>query len=174
MPDKCVMIAAPHSSNWDFPLTLALAEVSGVRIKWLGKDALFKGPMGPIMRKLGGVSIDRSAAGGMVSLLAAEFDRQDKLTLVVPAEGTRSETEYWKSGFYRIAQEAGVPIVCAFVDSATRSGGFGPVITPSGDVSADMDIVREFYAGKVGVRGGLGTIPRLREEDQPPVEVEAS
>lgn len=159
------MIAAPHSSNWDFPLTLAIARLSGVKIQWLGKAQLFKGPMGPIMRRLGGVSIDRSAATGMVSSLAAEFAARDSLVLVVPAEGTRSKTEFWKSGFYRIAQEAKVPIVCAFVDSATRTGGFGPVIQPSGDLTADMDIVRAFYAGKVGLSKGRSGVPRLKEED---------
>jgi len=158
------MIASPHTSNWDFPLTLAIANVSGVRIRWLGKDALFRGPMGPIMRRLGGVAIDRSAPGGMVSALAAELRSRD-LVLVVPAEGTRSKAEHWKSGFYRIAQEAEVPIVCAFVDRATRSGGFGPVIDPSGDLGADMDQIRAFYAGKVGLKHAGTTHPRLREED---------
>ncbi|MFN8041977.1 MAG: acyl-phosphate glycerol 3-phosphate acyltransferase, partial [Mycobacterium sp.] len=70
VPDRCVMIAAPHTSNWDFPLTLALARVSGVKISWLGKKSLFRGPAGPIMRWLGGVPIDRSAPGGMVTSLA--------------------------------------------------------------------------------------------------------
>ncbi len=165
VPKKCVMIASPHTSNWDFPITLAIARLSGVKIQWLGKEQLFKGPMGPIMRWLGGVSIDRSAATGMVSSLAAEFGRRDALVLVVPAEGTRSKTEYWKSGFYRIAQEAEVPIVCAFVDSVTRTGGYGPVITPSGDITADMDMVRAFYAGKVGLSKGKSGVPRLKEED---------
>ena len=164
VPPRCVMIASPHTSNWDFPLTLAIANVSGVRIRWLGKDALFRGPMGPIMRRLGGVAIDRSVPGGMVSALAAELRSRD-LVLVVPAEGTRSKAEYWKSGFYRIAQEAEVPIVCAFVDRATRSGGFGPVIEPSGDLVADMDLIRSFYAGKVGLKHAGTTHPRLREED---------
>lgn len=159
------MIAAPHTSNWDFPLTLAIARVTGVKIRWLGKDALFKGPMGPVMRWLGGVSIDRSAPNGMVATLAAEFANHDDLVLVVPAEGTRSRTEYWKSGFYRIAQAADVPIVCAYVDRATRSGGFGPVFRPSGDVRADMDLIREFYRDKVGLKPGGKSEPRLREED---------
>jgi 1-acyl-sn-glycerol-3-phosphate acyltransferase len=99
VPAKCVMIAAPHTTNWDFPITLAMAKVSGVKISWLGKQSLFKGPMGPIMRRLGGVAIERSAPGGMVASLATEFAQRDHLALVVPAEGTRSRTEYWKSGF---------------------------------------------------------------------------
>lgn len=126
MPDRCVVIAAPHTTNWDFPITLAMAKVSGVKISWLGKRSLFKGPMGPLMRHLGGVAIDRAAPGGMVASLAAEFAARERLALVVPAEGTRARTDYWKSGFYRIAELAEVPIVLAFVDRSTRSGGFGP------------------------------------------------
>lgn len=165
VPAKCVMIAAPHTTNWDFPITLAMAKVSGVKISWLGKQSLFKGPMGPIMRRLGGVAIDRSAPGGMVASLAAQFAERDRLVLVVPAEGTRSRTEYWKSGFYRIAEQAGVPIVLAFVDRSTRSGGFGPVITVTGDVAADMDAIRAFYEGKEGLKPGRFGPIRLREED---------
>ena len=168
VPDRCVMIAAPHSTNWDFPLTLAIAKVSGIRINWLGKDALFRGPMGPIMRALGGVPIDRSAPGGMVAQLASQFTEHERLVLVVPAEGTRSRTEHWKSGFYRSAEAAGVPIVCAFVDSTTRTGGFGPVVTPSGDLTADMDRIRDFYAGREGLKPGRFGPVRLREEDAAP------
>lgn len=166
VPARCVMIAAPHTSNWDFPLTLALARVSGVRIHWLGKRELFRGPMGPVMRRLGGVAIDRSAPGGMVAALAAEFAAREELVLVVPAEGTRSRTDHWKSGFYRIAQQAGVPIVCTFVDSVTRTGGFGPVVEPTGDLTADMDVIRGFYEGKEGLKPGRFGPVRLREEDE--------
>jgi 1-acyl-sn-glycerol-3-phosphate acyltransferase len=165
VPDRCVMIAAPHTSNWDFPLTLAIARVSGVRIQWLGKASLFRGPMGPLMRRLGGISIDRSSANGMVAALADELRRRERLVLVVPAEGTRSRGEHWKSGFYRIAQEAGVPIVCAYVDSATRTSGFAAVLRPTGDVRADMDRIRGVYSGKVGLRAAGTTTPRLREEE---------
>jgi 1-acyl-sn-glycerol-3-phosphate acyltransferase len=165
LPPRCVMIAAPHTSNWDFPLTLAIARVSGVRISWLGKTSLFRGPAGPIMRRLGGVAVDRSAPGGMVGQLAAEFDRHERLVLVVPAEGTRSHTGYWKSGFYRIAEQAGVPIVCAFLDRRSRTGGFGPVVSPTGDLSADMDELREFYDGREGLKTGRFGPVRLRDED---------
>lgn len=165
VPERCVMIAAPHTSNWDFPVTIAMAEMSGVDIKWLGKSQMFKGILGPFFRWLGGISVERSSPQGLVSDLAAEFSRQDRLVLVVPAEGTRGAVEYWKSGFYRIASEAGVPIVCAYVDRRTRTGGFGPVITPSGDVRADMDLIRAFYDGKEGLKPGRFNVPRLREEE---------
>lgn len=164
MPPKCVIIAAPHTTNWDFPIMLALAKVSGVKVSWLGKRTLFNGPMGSIMRRLGGVAVDREAAGGMVASLAAEFDQHEQLAVVVPAEGTRSKTDYWKSGFYRIAEQANVPIVLAFVDTSTRTGGFGPAIEVTGDVAADMDKMREFYEGKTGLKAGRFGPIRLKEE----------
>ncbi len=101
----------------------------------------------------------------MVGQLAAEFERHERLVLVVPAEGTRSRTEYWKSGFYRIAEQAGVPIACAFVDRRTRTGGFGPVVVPSGDVAADMDLLRSFYAGWDGLKAGRSGPVRLLDEE---------
>ncbi len=164
IPDRCVVIAAPHTSNWDFPVTMAMAEVRKVPIRWLGKAQMFNPVLGPFFRFMGGISVQRSSAQGLVGDLVAEFDKHDRLALVVPAEGTRDAVEYWKSGFYRIAVEANVPIVCAYVDRATRSGGFGPVITPSGDVTADMDRIREFYADKTGLKPNRSNVPRLREE----------
>lgn len=165
VPDRCVVIAAPHTSNWDFPVTMAMAEVESVPIRWLGKAQMFNKVLGPFFRAMGGISVQRSSPQGLVGDLAEEFSRHERLALVVPAEGTRDAVEYWKSGFYRIAQQAGVPIVCAFVDKATRSGGFGPVIVPSGDVRADMDLIRAFYADKTGLKPGRFSVPRLREED---------
>lgn len=166
VPDRCVVIAAPHTSNWDFPITMAMAEVRGVPIRWLGKSQMFTPLLGPLFRRLGGLPVDRSSAAGMVDQLAAELSGPEPLTLVVPAEGTRGPVEYWKSGFHRIARRADVPIVCAFVDRSTRTGGFGPVIHPSGDVRADMDRIRAFYADKTGLRPGRFLVPRLREEDR--------
>jgi 1-acyl-sn-glycerol-3-phosphate acyltransferase len=165
IPDRCVVIAAPHTSNWDFPVTMAMAEVDDVPIRWLGKAQMFNKFLGPFFRAMGGISVQRSSPQGLVGDLAAEFSNHDRLALVVPAEGTRDAVDYWKSGFYRIAEQAGVPIVCAFVDKATRTGGFGPVITPSGDVRADMDIIRAFYADKTGLKPGRFNVPRLHEED---------
>ncbi len=166
IPERCVIIAAPHTTNWDFPMMLALAKVSGIKLTWLGKNELFRGPMGPLMRKLGGVPVVRDKAGTMVADLVAEFAKQDTLRLLVPAEGTRSRSEYWKSGFYRIARGADVPILFGFIDHASHSGGFGPAMLPTADVRADMDQVRAFYADKAGLRPGNSAIPRLAEEDR--------
>lgn len=166
LPPKCVLIAAPHTTNWDFPITMAMAEVEGIDIRWLGKAQMFNKVLGPFFRAMGGISVKRESANGLVDDLANEFSKHDSLVLVVPAEGTRSRVEYWKSGFYRIAMQAEVPIVCAFVDKSTRTGGFGPIIVPSGDVKADMDKIRAFYEGKTGLKGDRFSTPRLREEDQ--------
>lgn len=163
--DKMVLVAAPHTSNWDFLITITAAKVSGLYIQWLGKEALFRGPMGPLMRALGGIAIDRSAATGTVAQMVSVFDRYDKLCLVVPAEGTRSKTEYWKSGFYRIAETAGVPIILGFIDKSTRTCGFGPQIRVTGNMKADMDKFREFYEGKTGLKAGRFGPVRLRDED---------
>lgn len=165
IPDRCVVIAAPHTSNWDFPVTMAMAEVERIPIRWLGKSQMFNKLSTPLFRAMGGMPVQRSSPQGLVGDLVAEFGRHDRLALVVPAEGTRTPVEYWKSGFYRIAQQAEVPIVCAFVDRSTRTGGFGPVITPSGDIVADMDRIRAFYADKTGLKPNRFNVPRLREED---------
>jgi len=164
LPDRYVMAAAPHTTNWDFPLMLALTKLSGVDVKWLGKASLFRGPMGPLMRRLGGIPVDRSAPGGMVAALAGEFAAHERMVLIVPTEGTRSRTQHWKSGFYHIARQADVPVVCGFVDGVTRTGGLGPTIHLTGDIAADMDRFREFYAGKTGVRAEHTGPVRLKEE----------
>jgi hypothetical protein len=139
---KYVLIAAPHTSNWDLLYLLALSFHYEVPVSWLGKHTLFKGWMGPVMRRLGGVPVRRDQRSGMVDSLAAEFAAADSLVVVIPPEGTRSATDHWRSGFYRVAVAAGVPIVCGFVDYGRRVGGFGPVVPPSGDIEADIEIFR--------------------------------
>lgn len=167
VPMPCVVIAGPHTSNWDFFAMVATARLNDVDMRWLGKREMFDGPLGWIFRGLGGVSVDRDAPGGLIGEMADLLRRSDDLVVVVPAEGTRDRVEHWKSGFYRIALEAGVPIQFTYVDAATRTSGFGPWIMPTGDVRADMDKVRAFYADKVGLRPDKFATPRLREEDDP-------
>jgi 1-acyl-sn-glycerol-3-phosphate acyltransferase len=136
-------------------------------MRWLGKREMFDGPLGPLFRALGGVSVDRSRSGGLVGEMAQLLRDSPELVVVVPAEGTRDAVDYWKSGFYRIAMEAQVPIQFTYVDKRTRSSGFGPFIQPTGDVRADMDEVRAFYATKVGLKPERFKVPRLHEEDEP-------
>ena len=160
-----VIIAAPHTSNWDMPFMLAFAFIFDIPVRWMGKHTLFKPPFGSFFRRLGGMPIVRHRAGGVVGQMVEQFRENDSLVLMVPAEGTRGHVEYWKSGFYHIAREAGVPVVLSYLDFAKKEGGIGPAIEITGDFSADMDKIREFYAGMQGFKPeNVGAI-RLREED---------
>lgn len=168
-PDEPVMVlvAAPHTSNWDFPLMLAMAWKAGLSPKWLGKKQMFVGPLAPLYRMMGGIAVDRESPGDLVAELSDNAKSTSSLALVVPAEGTRSKGEHWKSGFYRIARDAEIPIALCYLDGPTRTGGFGPTIDPATGVSSVMDQVRAFYADKGGVKPVNKTEPRLREEDGP-------
>ena len=144
---KCVVIAAPHTSNWDLPYTLMCAFVLRMRIYWMGKASIFKFPFGPLMRWLGGIGVDRSQSNNLVEASAQAIRRADgPLQLVVPPEGTRSKVRYWKTGFYWIAVTAQVPIVLAYLDFKHKVAGLGPVIHPSGDIERDMETIKAFYA----------------------------
>ena len=159
-----ILIAAPHTSNWDFPYMLAYATLFDIKISWLAKHSLFFPPAGWILRALGGVPVVRHTNSNVVSDMVATFDTADELVLAVPTEGTRARVEYWKSGFYHIAKGAGVPIVPSYLDYGRKRGGFGPALTPSGDIKKDMDFFRTFYANKTGkFPDKFGPI-RLREE----------
>jgi len=148
---KAVIIAAPHTSNWDLPYTLMTALCLQLNINWMGKASLFRFPFGALMRWLGGIPVDRSKANNLVAASAAAIVAADgPVQLVVPPEGTRGKTRHWKTGFYFIALEAQVPIVMAYLDYERKIGGLGPVFTPSGDVEADMGVVKRFYAGVKG------------------------
>ena len=144
---KCVLIAAPHTSNWDLPYTLMVAFALRLNIYWMGKQQLFRGPWGPVMRWLGGIAVDRSQSTNQVSASAAAIRAADgAMCLVVPPEGTRSKTRQWKTGFYWIAHEAGVPIVMAYMDYPRKLSGLGPVFQPTGNVDADMAAIKAWYA----------------------------
>ena len=161
---KTVVIAAPHTSNWDMPLMLAMAWVLDVRPAWLGKQELFRRPFGWFMRRLGGVPVDRTARQNTVRQAVERFDALERLHLVIPPSGTRSRATHWRSGFYHIAREANVPIVLGYLDYARRRGGFGPELHPSGDLRADMDAIRRFYADKTGRHPEQFGPVRLAEE----------
>jgi 1-acyl-sn-glycerol-3-phosphate acyltransferase len=162
---RAVLIAAPHTSNWDLPFMLAMAWVLGLRPSWLGKAELFRWPFGMLMHRLGGISIDRTERQNFVERAVGEFATRQELILVVPPSGTRSRAPHWKSGFYHIARLAGVPIVCTYLDYGRKRGGIGPVVTPSGDVRADMRRIRAVYTDVSGKYPALTTPVRLREED---------
>jgi len=164
--DRYVLIAAPHTSNWDFPLMLLFAAAFDIKITWMGKHTLFKWPMGTVMRALGGMPIYRHKNQNLVSATAEALEQATQLVLVVPAEGTRRRTEHWKSGFYHIACKAKVPIVPSFLDFKLRRGGFGPALETSGIASEDMQYFRDFYQGMEGkFPDQVGPI-RLRDEEE--------
>ena len=144
---KSVLIAAPHTSNWDLPYTLMLAFSLRLRVYWMGKQSLFRAPFGGVMRWLGGIPVNREQSSNLVASSAqAMRAAKGPMQLIVPPEGTRGKTRHWKTGFYYIAQEAGVPIVLAFVDYGRKVGGLGPVFEPTGDLERDMADIKAFYA----------------------------
>lgn len=144
---KSVFIAAPHTSNWDLPYTLMVAFALRLNPYWMGKHTLFMGPFGPVMRWLGGIAVNREQSNNLVAASAQAIrDADGPLQLIVPPEGTRSKTRYWKTGFYYIAQTAGVPIVMAYMDYSTKRSGLGPLFQPTGDVETDMTAIKAFYA----------------------------
>jgi 1-acyl-sn-glycerol-3-phosphate acyltransferase len=163
---KVVFAVAPHTSNWDLPYGLAIARVLGIRISWLAKHTAFWWPMGPFLRSLGGIPIRRDQPEELVEQIVRAFDEAATLSLAVTPEATRSHTLYWKSGFYRIAKAAGVPIQLGFIDYPRKRGGLGPAFTPGDDVRADMDEIRAFFADKVGRYPEKKGEIRLHEEGE--------
>jgi len=159
-----ILVGAPHTSNWDFVVMLAITSRSGIHAKFLAKKSLFGRPFGFLTRAMGGIPVDRSNPSGLVAELTARVRSGEEFFVVIAAEGTRTKGEFWKSGFYRLAVDSGLPISLGFVDRPTRTAGFGPTFRPTGDVAADMDLVRAFYADKQGIHPRNRTPARLREE----------
>lgn len=147
---KYVLLSAPHTSNWDFAYLLAIGGVMGFDPHWIGKHSLFRGPMGPVMRALGGIAVDRRSRNNLVEQVVQAFQTADEFVLAIAPEGTRRKSTHWKTGFYYMAQGAGVPLQLGFLDYAKKCGGFGPVLTPSGDLQRDMATMRDYYAGVEG------------------------
>jgi 1-acyl-sn-glycerol-3-phosphate acyltransferase len=143
---------------------LLIAWANSARPQALIKHTYFKGVVGWVLRNTGGVPLDRDNPGAAIRALLKEAEGEEPFLLAIAAEGTRGKGEYWKPGFYRIAQQTGLPISLGFVDGPTRTLGIGPSFHPSGDVGKDMDFVRAFYADKQGIRPENRTEPRLREE----------
>ena len=142
---KFVIVCAPHTSNWDFIIMLFVSWAFGLRIKWLGKNTIFKPPWGPMMRKLGGIAVDRRQKNNLVQQVIDYLGTIEEAAVAVPAEGTRRKTEGWKSGFYHIASGANIPIVFGFIDYEKKITGAGPNIMPTGDMEADMAHIRNFF-----------------------------
>jgi 1-acyl-sn-glycerol-3-phosphate acyltransferase len=145
-----VLIGAPHTSNWDFVIVLLLMTVESIPIRWLGKDSLFRGPMGVFWRSLGVIPVNRRERTNLVDQVAAKFDECSELIIGLAPEGTRNKTSRWRTGFYYIALKAKVPIVMAYIDYENKVCGLGPSIKPTGDIQADFMDIRDFYSGITG------------------------
>ncbi len=147
---KYVIIAVPHTTNWDFPLSLAIAFMYRLDMRWMGKSSLFKGWRGPIMRWLGGIPVNRSASTNMVSQTVEKFKASEELAIAIPPEGTRARVDEWKTGFYYIATGADIPIAMGFLDYKKKVGGFLPTFYPTGDIKKDIAEMRKCYEGISG------------------------
>lgn len=164
VPRRGILVGAPHTSNWDFVSMLIVMWHGGIPPRVLIKKELFRGPLGWLLRKMGGIPIDRENPGSLVRELIKQARSGKDFLLIIAPEGTRGKGEYWKSGFYRIARATKLPISLAFCEPSTRTLGFGLTFHPSGNVKDDMDMVRAFYTDKHGIRPKFATVPRLHEE----------
>ena len=142
---RCVIIAAPHTSNWDFVYFLGLTDALKIDTHFMGKTSLFRWPMSQFMRDMGGVPVERNSRHHYVEAMIAEFRRRKQFMLTIAPEGTRGAVKQWRTGFYHIALGAQVPMVLGMMDYGTKTGGLGPSIWPTGDYKADMLKVAEFY-----------------------------
>lgn len=149
---KMVLIVAPHTSNWDFPTGLWAKFALHLKANFLGKHTLFWWPFGVFLRSIGGVPVDRSKSAGIAEDSARAFRESDRLILVVAPEGTRRRSETWKSGFYRIAVAAGVPILIVAFDYSRKKIRFGPLFRPTGDYAKDLPAIRSHYDREMALR----------------------
>jgi 1-acyl-sn-glycerol-3-phosphate acyltransferase len=147
---KAVLVAAPHTSNWDGLYMLVAGGYFRIKLKWMGKQSLTRGPFGWVMKAFGCVPVDRSASNDMVQAMADVFASRDELLLAVPPEGTRGLTRTWKSGFYHIARKAGVPIILTVLDYGTRTIEVAAVFYPTGNYDTDIVAIRAYYRSAVG------------------------
>ena len=147
---KGLIVVYPHTSNWDFIVGVLYKFAVGLPANWVGKDTLFRWPLGPVFRRIGGIPVNRSRSSGFVRSLLEEFKRRDQMWVALAPEGTRSHSDHWKSGFYRIAVAAGLPVGLGYIDYGTRTVGIDTYLTMSGDAGDDMARLREFYASKRG------------------------
>lgn len=142
---KCVLVAAPHTSNMDYPIALATLYASGVKVRFLAKKNLFRFPLGILMRATGGLPVDRSKHNNMVDAMIEMFSLHERLILMIPVEGTRSYVKEWKSGFYHTALGARVPIAMGYLDYGRKVAGFGDLFYPTGNYQQDVQEIRKFY-----------------------------
>ncbi len=150
LPPKYLIVVAHHTSNWDLPLGLLFLGVTGIKAHFIAKDDLFRGPLGWLLRWLGGIPVNRRSRTNFVDQIAREFEQRDRLAIAITPEGTRSKTDYWKSGFYHIALKANLPVVLGYLDYRRKMVGYGKIMHLTGDIEADLDVIREFFSHVTG------------------------
>ncbi|SVD01960.1 uncharacterized protein METZ01_LOCUS354814, partial [marine metagenome] len=160
-----VIIAAPHTSNWDLILLLAAAYSFHISINYMIKSSVFWWPLGPVLKYLGAIPVDRSKSNNLVKQMVEEIQAGDGINLVVPPSGTRSYTEYWKSGFYHIAKGVEIQLVCGYLDYSKKEAGLGLTFMPT-ELTPDMDRLRSFYGPIVAQYPEMKSRIRLTEEDE--------
>jgi len=161
---RCIIIVYPHTSNWDFLVGYLAKVAAGVPGHWIGKDTIFRWPVAGLLRRMGGIPVNRREPSGLIRRLVAEFERRPFLWLVMAPEGTRSRTEYLKSGFYRLALSAGVPVGLAVMDWGRRVLSLQTYLSLSGDEAADLARIREVYAGVDGLHPDQASPIRFRPD----------
>ena len=160
---KGILVVYPHTSNWDFFVGVVYKIGTALPARWVGKHTLFRWPVKSLLVYLGGIPIRRDQRSGLVDAMLAEFAKHDRMWLAVTPEGTRSRTDYWKSGFYRIALAGKLPVGLGYIDYATRTIGVDTYLTLTGDVAVDFARIRAFYQDKRGHRPENAGDIRLRE-----------
>jgi 1-acyl-sn-glycerol-3-phosphate acyltransferase len=143
---KCVIIAAPHTSNWDFVFSLGALKLLGYKVNYMVKQELFIFPFSILLKRSGGIAIDRKKNNNVVDEMVASINNSSHIFLMLAAEGTRKRVDKWKSGFYYVAQKAKVPICTGFLDYAKKEAGFGPVITITENSAEDLAKIKSFYS----------------------------
>lgn len=147
---KYLLIGAHHTSSWDLPLALLMMAGLGLRLRWVGKDALFRGPQGWVMRSLGGIPVERGARKNFVSQIIDLYNERKDMVITIAPEGTRRSIDHWKTGFYHIAEGAQIPIAMGFLDYSRKTLGVGGYFYPTGDREADLNLLKKFYTEVIG------------------------
>lgn len=150
LKEKYVLVGAPHTSNWDFPLGILGMLAMGLRFRWVGKHTIFRGPIGLMLKSIGGIPVDRRIRSSFINQMVELFNAEKNMIIAITPEGSRSKTLYWKTGFYYIALNATVPIALGYIDYSEKKIGIGYSLPPSGNIDKDIEIIRKFYEGKTG------------------------
>lgn len=167
LPDRCIIIGAHHTTWWDLIFTWLLMGATGLRFRWVAKESLFRPPLGWLLGALGGMPVRRGARANFVAQMVAAFEQGGPLRVALIPKGTRRHVTHWKTGFYYIALGAGVPVALGYADYRRKIVGMGPVLVPTGDLAADFERYRAFYAGVTARYPDQQGEVQLAPDDQP-------